>query len=275
MSRSRRNRTLVLALILAVSVGLYEARTAFSQRELETVQRDLTAAERQLSALPRAPIPPADSEPARVAEMQAWLARVKRLKQLFANQPALRIPEMQLLQESDWLTATDHPLETEAQLRIALAQVREAARVRFRPKMSAALREYEAAAGNRIPASILALVPYFAPPVDQAMIEQYELVNEDSSGPARLAFRPRAPIDEIYEYRTIWNITGGTSGASPMAWIPNSFERERNAMRAFALANPLTPMPGLPGLAPYFDPPLPAALVEGYEALVRERLRPR
>jgi hypothetical protein len=298
MNRSRRNRILVLGLILAVSVGLYEARTAFSQREqlaalreaarlrdaeaanllreLEPAQHDLTTAEQQLAALPRAPVPTGDGAPARMAEMQAWLGRVKRLKQIFANQPSQRIPEMQLLQESDWLTPADHPLETDAQLRMALAQVREAARVRFRPKMSAALRGYEAAAGYRMPASILALAPYFQPPVDRAMIEQYELVSPDSGGPPGLKFQVRAPIDEIYEHRSRWDSHGGgTGGGNPTSWIPNYFEREKNAMRAFARANPLTPTPGLPGLAPYFDPPLPAALVDGYEAFAREATRPR
>jgi hypothetical protein len=158
---------------------------------------------------------------------------------------------------------------------MALAQVREAARVRFRPQMSAALRKYEEATGNQVPVSILALVPYFESPVNQAMLAQYEVVNENSSE-ARLAFRPRDPVDEIYEYRSTRNFTGGTgSGGNPTSWIPGFRERMDNAIRAFELAHPVTPIPGLPGLAPYFDPPLPAAVVEGYEAFVREMTRPR
>lgn len=298
MIRSLRNRWLVLGLIVAVSVGLHEARTVFNQREqlaslrhvmttrdtevatlrreLATVQRDLAEAERQLSALPGGSAPAAASEPAHAAELRAWLARVKRLKQIFADQPAQRIPEMQLLEEVDWLSPTDHPLETEPQLRMALAQVREAARARFRPQMSGALRKYQAVAGNQVPASILALAPYFDPPVDQAMLAQYEVVMSTSRSPATLVFRPRAPVDAVYEHRATWDGRGGIlSNGNPTAWITDFFEREQKALRAYALAHPLNPDTRLPQLAPYFDPPLPPAVVEGYEAFVREMTRPR
>lgn len=298
MIRSRQNRWLALGFVVAVSAGLYEARTEFRQREevaslrlavttrdtavatlrheLATVQRDLAEAERQLSALPGAPAVAAADEPAHAAEMRAWLARVKRLKQIFADQPAQRIPEMQLLEEVDWLTPTDHPLETEPQLRMALAQVREAARARFRPQMSAALRKYQAAVGTQVPASVLELAPYFESPVDETMLVQYEVVKPNPRLPAMMAFRPRAPVDEIYEHRATWDGRGGSlSNGNPTAWIPDYVERERKALQAFELANPLTPNPGLPKLARYFDPPLPAAVVEGYEAFVREITRPR
>jgi hypothetical protein len=298
MIRSRQNRLLALGLLVAASAGVYEARTVFRQREelatlrhattsrdteaatlrreLETMQRDLAEAEQQLSAIPGALPLAGPNEPAHVTEMRAWLARVKRLKQIFADQPDQRIPEMLLLEEVDWLAPTDHPLETEPQLRMAMAQVREAARVRFRPQMSAALRKYQAVAGSQVPASILALAPHFEPPVDQAMLAQYEVVMSTSRSPPTLVFRPRAPVDPIYEYRSTLDAnSGGTSGGNPTSWIPDYFERERKAMSAYALAHPLAPQVGLPQLAPYFDPPLPAALVEGYEHFVREVTRPR
>jgi hypothetical protein len=301
MSPSARNRFLLAGLVALVALGLGGGRSIFNERarlsaararseELnaeiavlresgKATQINLVEAERQLAALPSAPADGKDDSP-QTAERKAWLARIKGLKRVFAEQPGQRIPEMKLLEESDWLQATQFPIETEPQFRMALAQVREAARVRFRPQMISALRKYEIASDHQLPASILALAPYFESPADPAMLQQYELIEQGSmtmgGSTFKLAFRPRAPVDEIYEYRSTFNGAGsGSSGGNPASWVPDYSARSRQAHLAYARDHPSAPVPSIRELVPYFDPPLSTAFVEGYDAFMHESGRPR
>jgi hypothetical protein len=299
MSPHRRNRFLFVSLTVLAVLGVGEARLILDERAQlssarartttldaeiaalrrsgDTTQRDLAEAERELAALPSIPGAEGKNDSPQAAERQAWFARVRRLKRIFAEQPGQRIPEMKLLEEFDWLLPTQYPIETEPQLRMALARVREAARARFRPQMAAALWKY---GSSKMPASILALAPYFDPPVDPAMIQQYELVERraTTSGgvTVELAFQNRAPVDEMYEYHSEFNANmSGTYGGSPTSWVPDYEARSQRALVVYARDHPTTAHPPLRELAPYFDPPLAAAVVDGFEAFVREQERQR
>lgn len=303
MNPTCRNVSRAVALFALAGVALYETHALSDQQEQVAASRkkvvalgleaaalraaeaagrsELADAERQLAALPppATPMPKVDS--AQLAARQAWLERVKLLKQKFAEDPARRIPEMRYLQEVDWLAPAQFPLEDETQLRMALAKVREAARVRFRPLMSGALLKLEAAGATNVADTPLMLAPYFDPPVDRALLEQYEFTNrivtKGGVPTPVVSYRPKAPVDDLFEFRsTMDSRQGGIGGGgNPTAWMADFFSRQQRAIQAFRAAQPGVPIPSLRGLAPYFDEPLPAAVLDAYDVFAREMTRPR
>src|SRR5690606_5389988 len=151
MTRARRRLLLAVPLAICAGAALVEthlvsdraaqlralrARHAGLARELadatrqeQLAVRELQHAEQQLAqlaphrpALSGAAAPPADSA-------AGWLTRTKQLRALFALHPAHRIPEIQLLDDADWLrVARDASFETDAQRRQAAAALRTAAK---------------------------------------------------------------------------------------------------------------------------------------------------
>jgi hypothetical protein len=107
----------------------------------------------------------------------AWKARAAELKRRLNEMPEQQIPQLQLLGEEDWLdVAKRAKLDTDVGFRRAIAQLRNVARGHFAGKMSVALMQYTRANGGRLPDDILQLKPYFKSTVDDAILQQYQLL---------------------------------------------------------------------------------------------------
>ncbi len=105
------------------------------------------------------------------------LSRMNQLKKLINDKPELGIPEMQLLTPQDWLNvvaAAD--LGTENGVRQALSRLRSAAKLAFAPLLQEALNKYVQASGGQLPSDITQLKPFFASPVDDSLLERYQLL---------------------------------------------------------------------------------------------------
>ena len=289
-------KTLFLAagLLGLAAAGVFEGRILFRQRddllagqkrvamnqrqaaalrgERDAAQKELRAAEQELAALP---LPDAGAA-ARQSQVRDWLARLKRLQQLFTERAEQRIPELALLTDEDWLRAAQRAsFEGEHETRKALADLRSRAKAKLSSRLIAALQRYAQAAGDEAPASILALAPHFAEPIDPAILQRYEIINDTrpgSPGSSALVAREKSPVDEDYDSRTELRSTGGLVSANgPVAWMPDFRERSARAHRAYADANDGKRPDGLGPVLPYFDPPLPAAKVELIHRFERER----
>ena len=128
-----------------------EEHLAAQRRVRDGLQRDLSFAEHELAdRVASSSTTEGGRDPERESEISAWLARIARLKQLLEQHPEQRIPEMQLLTDEDWLLVGKKiSLETEEGARKALAEIRNAAKVRFQPRLNAAIRKYTGASNGQ------------------------------------------------------------------------------------------------------------------------------
>ena len=109
----------------------------------------------------------------------AWKAKEAKLRKLFGERPDQRIPEMQFLPDRQWLDiARDSDLDSEGGISSALSSVRNTAKSLFAPMMQKALEGYAEANNGNLPGSLSQLGSYFDPPVDDAILQRYELLDK-------------------------------------------------------------------------------------------------
>lgn len=157
-----------------------------------------TAASPPAGALssPAAPVAPpaAPADPALSPDL-----RVVLLKQLLEELPGQRLPELRLLALSDWLEiARTHELDSAADIRVALADLRAVARKKFAPLLQEALRQFLAASSGQLPTGIGQLSPYLAAPADAEMLARYDLLRSGKIGePTEKIIREKSTSDMI------------------------------------------------------------------------------
>ena len=250
-------------LALRQHATLLEKQIAATRARLDATRSELASTERELAALPA--LADTDASRARDFEVAAWLARVQTLNQLLTQNPAQRIPELQLLDDEDWLNASRSvETDTEEHRRLALANLRCRAKQRFISLLSPALRKYAGASQGQPPPVVPALAPYFDPPVDPAILARYDIVR--ASFPVNLysawSIQESSAVDADYDDR-VSVYANGSIGVTkaPVAWIPDFNVRSQRAFLAFAEANRAPPKDPTQ-LIPYFNPPLDLATIE-------------
>jgi len=101
-------------------------------------------------------------------------AKVSRLRDSLKRLPEQAIPEFALLEEDDWYAAVDGPLESTDDFRRAFSILRSRAEKRFAAIAHPALKAYLDAKGS-FPKSSTELAPFFATPVDGALLLRYRV----------------------------------------------------------------------------------------------------
>jgi RNA polymerase sigma factor (sigma-70 family) len=146
----------------------------------------------------------AGSEDSFTQSVLALTRRAGELNQQLQRMPDKKIPELAFLNESDWLSvAKDANLQTEADIRQSLANLRNAAKGKFGNYASHALDKYLEANNQQLPADLSQLKPYFDPPVDDAVLQRYqvEVLKGDAGSDPRdnWVLIEKAPADKDYE----------------------------------------------------------------------------
>lgn len=300
MNRSRLFLSLVALLTLAAT-AVYEARAIAQRREksealeksllytqqqllaqraaLELTLQDLSTARRQLDDLATLIKPSLTaSEPAREAEVQAWLSRLKKIRELFADDASQHIPELRFLNDTDWLRASRRiQLDDDEQRREALASVRGIAKEKFVQELAAALKKFTTAHHGQLPSNLSELTAYFSAPLDPAILLRYALVESGPGNPFQKSpavILEKAPIDPDHDTRPFILANGGLgSMTGPEAWIENFQSLRARAVEAYASANRGAFSQKFSDLIPYLNPPLPPATVEKILAAERKRTR--
>ena len=130
-------------------------------------------------------------------------SRAAELNRYFVSMPDKEIPEIQYLDEGDWLhLAKNANLDTPEGVRKALADARQQAKARFAPMLTSALASFFAANNAQPPISMDQLKPYFSTPVDAATLARYQITT-DPSGKQNLGsattIRETTPVDPQYD----------------------------------------------------------------------------
>lgn len=162
--------------------------------------------------------------------------RAADLKNRLAHMPDKTIPELQFLEEKDWLDAVaDVPnLQSDEEYRQALNALRARAKGKLGSKFQDALRQFAQAHGDQLPSDLTQLQPYFEPPLDPTVLQRYQLVQNGSYSQAHEAIISEIapPVDEEYDSRFAFH-RNGTSSTS----YSRTGELLERAAEAFARAN--------------------------------------
>ena len=234
-------------LVAAVGTGIYEARDASILRgQVETLQQQLTRnreeATRQLAASVASP---GEAEQARTdnsellrlrgevgrlrgaeqklaaltaisrqptndkleALARVWAIQGNQLKDRISKTPNESIPELQFLDDREWLSAGEHVgTGTDERYQSAFSRLREAAKKAFVIKLGPALRQYAQANDGQIPSNLMELKPYFPAPFDESILQRYELTRTGklSEAPGRELILEKSPVNP--EFDTLFKI---------------------------------------------------------------------
>jgi len=146
---------------------------------------------------------------------KVWSERASQLKQWLEVNPAGKIPELQFLTDQDWIESI-HPLtlSSDEECRLAMSIVRANAEGRVLDMLAGALRNYSKANNDQFPSALSQLSPYFRSPVDDAILERYEIVRADSlASELQLGddwvITQKAPVDIEWDVRLTAGMTGG------------------------------------------------------------------
>ena len=185
-----------------------------------------------------------------------WLARVGQLKQRLAQTPDSNIPELQLLSEEDWLAAVkDRNLNSDSEYRRALSTLRYAGENKFASKVQSALQKYYQANDKQFPTDFSQLQPYFDSPVDEAIIQRWEITSAKTV--PNLGFGPviitqKAAVDDLFDQR----IAVGQNGMGSTDFLSSEY---RNALQSvykdFSAANNGQDPTDISQLLPYATTP--------------------
>lgn len=147
--------------------------------------------------------------------VSALASRAGDLNLQFQTMPDKEIPELQYLDEGDWLhLAKAANLDSPEGVRKALADVRQQAKARFAPLLTTALAGFYTANNAQPPISMEQLKPYFSVPVDDATLARYQIVT-DPSGKQKLGsatfLSEGPPVDPAFDSHFEIGLTGWSS----------------------------------------------------------------
>ncbi|MDQ6632318.1 MAG: hypothetical protein M3Y82_11295, partial [Verrucomicrobiota bacterium] len=203
-------------------------------------------------------------------EMKSWLARVTQLKQRLDAMPDQKIPELKFVTEQDWLNAGRSKLDTEVDYRKALSQIRHAGENKVFNIFQPALKKYFEANNGQFPTDLSQLQPYFKAPVDEAILQRYEIAPSDKIPNLNMGgdwiITQKAPVDEEYDERVGIGPRGyGSTGSD--SWkkaddLTSVIKILDPAMKAYATANNGKEPALLFQLQPYITTPEQKAALE-------------
>jgi myosin heavy subunit len=136
---------------------------------------------------------------------QSVLALTQRAGELnghLQRMPEKKIPELQLLTENDWLSvAKEVSLQSEADVRQALSELRNVAKHKFATYALHAVDKFIEANNGQMPTDVSQLKPYFEVPVEDAVLQRYQvlLTGDASSVRDNWVLSEKAPVDRDYE----------------------------------------------------------------------------
>ena len=233
---------LLLTLALLAGFGVYETTLVRRQRdELARLGAQLAAA--HASHSPAVVAPRASPAPAALSSVDPAHAtgaldqRVALLKQLLDELPAQRLPELRLLEPADWLAiARTHELDSAADIRVALADLRAVARKKIASSLQEALRRYLATSDGHLPTDIAQLAPFLTAPADPEMLARYELTRPGRIGePSERLLREKATSDLILSVGLDgWGLTNNSD--LPAAFGESNADAIDRAARALGTA---------------------------------------
>ena len=148
-------------------------------------------------------------------EMEMRRARVAQLKQWLDEMPSEKIPELQFLSELNWIGAVENLSVTDDEYRQTMSRLRYEGEIAFSKMAFQALQQYAQENHGQFPADLSQLKPYFASPMDDALLERYEIVpaknlniEADVEAPEDWVITQKAPVNRELDHRSAISLRG-------------------------------------------------------------------
>ena len=170
---------------------------------------------------------PATGSNALATAEEVWSERANQLKQWLEANPAGKIPELQFLSDQEWIDSIyPNTLSSDEECRQAMSIIRANAEARVLDILAGALRNYGKANNGQFPSALSQLSPYFRSPIDDAILDRYEIVRADSlvselQCGGDWVITQKAPVDEARDLRHAIGMTRGTFADSRVTnrWV--------------------------------------------------------
>ena len=203
-------------------------RLASSAENVATTRNNNTELLRLRGEVTRLRIQADQADDPIVKKALLWKANVEKMKQLFAEHPEQRVPEMKLLSEEYFFDlARGQDLESSNGIRQAFSEIRQRAKNTFAVPLQAALKKFIDENSGQLPGSVSDLKPYFTDPVDDAMLDQYKMLftGKMSDVKGNFVLRDKQVVDP--EFDNAWQI-------GPYAFGPDASGHENALIKAQA-----------------------------------------
>jgi hypothetical protein len=156
--------------------------------------------------------------------VKTLLTRTDQLHTLLEEHPEMKIPEMSLLTEQDYLEAAlTADLNSEYDQRIAYSSLRTAAKKRFLPVLRAALKQYESGHDGQLPTTVDAVQNALPGVIDPSVTSRYTMAQSGSQA-ARQGWQVTeiAPVDPDHD--TMFNISMTGYSYSTIDPVANGYQ---------------------------------------------------
>jgi len=211
-------------------------------------------------------------------EALALKAKMEKLQRLFVEQPQYYVPEMQLLNDKEWMAiVANEDLESANGIQKALGDVRRAAKRKFAPMMQQALKSFMDSNAGQRPGIVSDLQRYFQRPVDDAILDQYKLLSPGTIDP--ITGRDVSDKYVVTEKQIVdldqdpWSIGLDASGqdilAGDRAIINGFITTLQPAINAFSAANTGNAPSSLSQIKPFLATPDQQTAFNGYDKLLQ------
>jgi RNA polymerase sigma factor (sigma-70 family) len=182
--------------------GLREAlRMSADNRDLLRLRAEATQLRSTIeSARQSAKVSSETSDPV-AAMVESWIAALNQIRAAVERTPEAVIPEFRLLGEGDWWNAAKH-IAAGMDEREVLSGMRFSAEYQFEQLVQPALQKYLQTHNSQFPTDLAQLRPYFKAPVDDAVLERWQIapasefpgiLAQDSNRAATQVVTQRAP----------------------------------------------------------------------------------
>jgi RNA polymerase sigma factor (sigma-70 family) len=158
---------------------------------------------------------------------KVWSERANQLKQWLETNPAGKIPELQFLTDQGWIESIyPFTLSNDEEYLRAMSLVRANAENHVLDILFGALHQYGQERNGQFPSNLSQLSPYFRSPIDDAILDRYEIVRADSlvselQCGEDWVITQKAPVDEVRDLRATIGLTRGASADSRVTnrWV--------------------------------------------------------
>jgi hypothetical protein len=157
------------------------------------------------------------------AAVKTLAEKVNKLKKRLEETPNSKIPELQFVTDQDWINAANGRLDNDASYRRALSTLRKAGEGKFATMLNRAVIGYMKNNGGQMPTDLAQLQPYFDSPVDDAILQRWEIAPANKVRGLMLGgnsiITQKAPVDDIFD--TLYGI--GPSGFGTADFLNTEF----------------------------------------------------
>lgn len=153
-------------------------------------------------------------------------ARLEKLEQWLAGRPEEMIPELRFLSEGSWLKSAEWTRVTDEEYRSWISAQRSNAEMKFAGIAFKALKEYARDNNGGFPTDLSQLTPYFETPIEDAVLQRYEIVPAKSlikflaEASGDRVITQKAPVNKQFDTRVAISATGMRVTLAEGRWDP-------------------------------------------------------